>query len=162
MNPKILVAILIGLGLLFFVGVGLGATVNGEHPGTPGTLGLPGADLFTRLVQKPVRAGEITADCRNDGRLNIQANGQCSGTVRYVDETARVLWLHLTANAGTTADLKLDQPGSVTAKATVVPGDTAKLDIFKDDQKRDSTLTVRCNGGPCVLNIASPTPTPRP
>jgi hypothetical protein len=160
MNPKILVAILIGLGLLFFCGVGLGATVNGEHPGTPAPLGLPRADLFTGLIQKPVKPAEIDSGCRSGARFNIPANGQCNGTIRYVDETVRSLWLQLAANGSTTADLELDQPGSLTAKATVVPGQSAKLDVFKDDEKRDSTLTMTCHGGPCVLNMVTPTPRP--
>lgn len=157
MNPKILVAILVGLGLLFFCGVGLGLTVNSNQPGR---LGLPGADLFTGLIQKPVRPDEITSGCRAGARFNVPANGQCSATILYKDDTVRSLWLQLTASPSTRANLNLDQPSSVTAKATVVPGQSAKLDIFKDKDKQPSTLTITCVGGPCVLNMVTPTPRP--
>lgn len=156
MNPKILVAVLVGVGLLFFCGVGLGFRPgnNGQ-----GTTGLPGQDLFVSLVQKPVKPADISASCLSGTQFTLAANSVCSGTIRRSDETVRSLWLQLTSAPPSRANLTLEQPSSVTAKPTVTSAHRdAKLDVFKD--QADSTLNIACIGGPCVLKMVTPTPRP--
>jgi hypothetical protein len=156
MNPKILVAVLVGVGLLFFCGVGLGFRPgnNGQ-----GTTGLPGQDVFLSLVQKPVQADDISAGCWNGTQFTLAANTVCSGTIRRSDETVRSLWLQLTSAPPAKANMELAQPNSVTAKPTVTSAHRdAKLDVFKD--QADSNLNITCLGGPCVLKMVTPTPRP--
>jgi len=160
MNPKILVAILVVLGLLFFCGVGLGATVNGEHPGTPAPLGLPGEDLFRRLTEKPLKAEEINvspAGCLGTGTVTPTPAVVCVVAIPTSGTSVRKLWLQLAPTPGTGATVSLVQPGSVTANVNVNGAHRrADLDIFKEG----GTLTITCSGGPCLLNMVTPTPRP--
>ena len=156
MNPKVLVAVLVVIGLLFFCGVGLGFRPgnNGQ-----GTTGLPGQDVFLSLVQTPVKSGDISASCWNGSQFTLAANSACSGTITRSDETVRSLWLQLTSAPPSRANLTLEQPDSVTAKPTVTSAHRdVKLDVFK--AQADSNLTILCLGGPCVLKMVTPTPRP--
>jgi len=157
MNPKILVAILVVLGLLFFCGVGLGFRPGANQQGQ---LGLPGEDLFRRLTEKPLKAEEINvspAGCLGTGTVTPIPAVVCVVAIPTSGTSVRKLWLQLAPTPGRAAEVNLEQPGSVTANVNVNGAHRrADLDIFKEG----GALTITCSGGPCLLNMVTPTPRP--
>jgi len=152
MKPKVLVAIIILLLLLMIATVAVGT-------GTMSTRWFTGSiDLQNGEWTTSMRDG-LTADlpaaaivnmrprtCRpSDTRVLLSPNATCQATITATDDSTRQLQMELLQ--GDAVTVILEQENALTVEVIIErssPGEvpSASIDIYKDEELRDSTLRI--------------------
>lgn len=143
-RAKLLAAVVVVLAVLFFVGVGAGATRRAAGPPAAGT----GAGSPIDQLKMKVTAKDLTAPCLDAarGELTIAAGQSCRVAVPPSWYPLRRLTLRL--KMGSTAAATLTQKGALANRQSLTAGGTAALDVYKEL----ATLQLSCAAN-CVLEV---------
>ncbi len=156
---KVLIVVVILIVVLFVVGIGAGASSDGNQKVDSASLN---ADWLKSLQDSLAKPQALTsqdvslaapADCVQGEAFVMSAGGTCLVLIRRSSSPAtRRLTLNL--SEGASADLTLQQKSAVTLKATLTISDTSgNWDVYQDG----GTLTLLCQDGgqasACRLDI---------
>jgi hypothetical protein len=148
MLPKVLIVLLIGLVVLFFVGIGCGLTgrnrsTNGADfdPGTPQTL----TSLFVK--KQPLKAGDLAPNCFSPGPCVILQGTTMQFAVQRSNDRLRQAKLSVVQGPAAGIDAAFPQPveqGRSFAHRTIANQATDTLDL----DGNSGTMTITCRGAP--------------
>ena len=156
-GSKIVIVVLILIGLVFAVGIGLGARRDDNQ-----TLNL-NADwlktLNSRLVvTRPVTLDQVRLvpgappDCLQPGGLKSSVGGVCTFMVQR-PAGASVGKLSLRLSAGESVEVSLQQPDAPTQTQTLTSAaPTFNMDLFAETAAL-SVLQCKAQGGSCLLSL---------
>lgn len=143
---KILIVVVVLIVVLFVVGIGAGASSDGNQKIDSNALN---ADWLKSLQDgfakpQPLTGNDISTSapptCLQSNAVTISAGETCLFLIRRASSPA-TRRLALTLSAGTTVDMTLQQKSAVTLKATLTISDTrGSWDVYQDG----GTLTLVC------------------
>ena len=152
MNPKVLVAILVILVLLFVVGVGYGLARGGNEPG----LEIPASrdEWMARLGRRvgPEEVRPITLGCLQQNTITLAPGGTCAVEVVPSSWPVRTLALVLEQGSGVTLELKHLGERKQLSPRPVLPEKDCELSVDLPIYKDGAVLRIQCLGGASSAN----------
>ena len=152
LNPKVLVAVLVILVVLFVVGVGYGLASGGSEPG----LEIPASrdEWMARLGRRvgPEEVRPITLGCLQQNTIILAPGNTCTVEVVPSGWPVRTLALVLEQGSGAALELKHLGERKQISPRPVLPDKDGELAVDLPIYKDGAALCIQCLGGASSAN----------
>ncbi|HEY0752990.1 MAG TPA: hypothetical protein VGD98_03360 [Ktedonobacteraceae bacterium] len=155
-STKIFIALLLLIGILFVVGINLGAFhTDNQSFQTPSWVQNFGAALTQPQQLQLADLSSEPANCLQRGDLIVQAATTCSFALKKSAFSTRVIRLQLLQ--GSSATVALSQEDTLTVRETILGNAVTQEDFKVYPGKSQGKLTLQCNdsggGTPCLFGL---------
>jgi hypothetical protein len=156
-STKIFIAVLFLIGILFIVGINIGAAHSNDQTfSTPGWLTGLGATLAHPQPLKLSDLSPISASCLQQGRFAVPTGNTCLFAIQQSSFALRVVTLQLVQ--GTSAIMTLSQEQALPVQQSLMgTGTTTNADLKVYPGKAHGMLAIKClNAGgahACLLQL---------